>query len=42
MKIGIVTDTSCNFTPEQAEELGIHLVPVDIIFKERVYVDALK
>lgn len=42
MKIGIVTDTSCNFTPEQAEELGIHLVPVDIIFKERVYVDAFE
>lgn len=42
MKIGIVTDTSCNFTPEQAGELGIHLVPVDIIFKERVYVDAFE
>jgi len=42
MKIGIVTDTSCNFTPEQAEELGIHLVPLDIIFKDRTYVDAFE
>lgn len=40
MKIGIVTDTSCNFTPAQAEELGIHLVPLDIIFKEKIYSDA--
>ncbi len=42
MKIGIVTDTSCNFTPKQAEELGIHLIPLDIIFEDKVYTDAFE
>lgn len=42
MNIGIVTDTSCNFTPEQAIELGIHLVPLDIIFENKTYVDAFE
>lgn len=42
MTIGIVTDTSCNFTPEEAEELGIHLIPLDVIFEDRTYVDAFE
>lgn len=40
MKIGIVADTSSNFTPEMAEELGIHIVPMQIIIDQETYKDA--
>lgn len=39
MKIGLVTDTSCNFTPASANELGIHVLPLPIIFDNRTYFD---
>ena len=41
MRIGIVADTSSNFTPEMAEELGIHIVPMQIIIDEKSYKDAI-
>ena len=41
MKIGIVADTSSNFTPELAEELGIHIVPMQIVIDEDTYRDAI-
>ncbi len=40
MKIGIVADTSSNFTPEIAEKLGIHIVPMQIIIDQQTYKDA--
>ena len=40
MKIGIVADTSSNFTPEMAEKLGIHIVPMQIIIDQQTYKDA--
>lgn len=42
MKIAIVSDTSCNFTPAEAKELGIYLVPMQIIFGEKTYKDAFE
>lgn len=41
MKIGIVADTSSNFTPELAETLGIHIVPMQIMIDEITYQDAI-
>jgi len=41
MKIGIVTDTSCNFTKETAKELGIHVIPMQIIIDDHTYQDAI-
>lgn len=41
MKIGIVADTSSNFTPELTEELGIHIVPMQIVIDEDTYRDAI-
>ena len=41
MKIGIVADTSSNFTPELAETLGIHIVPMQIMIDEMTYQDAI-
>lgn len=41
MKIGIVADTSSNFTPELAEKLGIHLVPMQIVIDGETYKDAI-
>ena len=41
MKIGIVADTSSNFTPELAEKLGIHLVPMQIVMDGETYKDAI-
>jgi len=41
MKIGIVTDTSCNFTPTMAKELGIHIIPMQIIIDNHTYQDAI-
>lgn len=42
MKIGIVTDTGCNITPKEAEELNIHLVPLELIFEEDSYLDGFE
>ncbi len=39
MSIAIVTDTACNVTPEMAEEYGIYLLPLEIIFGETSYRD---
>lgn len=41
MNIAIVSDTSCNFTPETAEELGIYIVPMQIVIDDHVYKDAI-
>lgn len=41
MKIGLVTDTSCNFTPASANELGIHVLPLPIIFGNTTYFDGV-
>jgi len=42
MSIAIVTDTGCNITPTQAKELGVHLLPLEIIFGEEVYKDGFE
>lgn len=42
MNIGIVTDTGCNITPEEAEQLNIHLVPLELIFDEVSYADGFE
>lgn len=42
MKIGIVTDTGCNITPKEAEELNIHLVPLELIFEDESYLDGVE
>lgn len=42
MRIAIVTDTSCNFTPAEAKDLGIYVIPMQIIFGERTYEDAFE
>lgn len=42
MKIAVVSDTSCNFTPETAKELGIYIVPMEIIIDGTSYKDAIE
>jgi len=37
MSIAIVTDTACNITPEFAKELGVYVMPLEIIFGEISY-----
>lgn len=41
MKIGIVADTSSNFTPALAEKIGIHIVPMQIVIDGKNYKDAI-
>lgn len=42
MNIGIVTDTGCNITPEEAAQLNIHLVPLELIFDGVSYADGFE
>ncbi|HHU19451.1 MAG TPA: DegV family protein [Bacilli bacterium] len=42
MSIAIVTDTGCNISPEMAEELGIHLLPIEIIFENQTFKDGFE
>ena len=39
--VAIVTDTTACILPEQVEKYGIKVVPVDLIFKDRVYRDRI-
>lgn len=41
MKIGIVADTSSNFSPKTAQQLGIHIVPMQIIIDNQTYRDGI-
>lgn len=41
MKIGLVTDTSCNFTPESANAMDIHAIPLPIMFDHQTYIDGV-
>lgn len=41
MKIAIVTDSACNVTPEIAEDQGIYVLPLQVIFEEEVYRDGV-
>lgn len=40
MKTAIITDTSSSISLEEANKLGIHLIPLDIIFGRTTYKDA--
>jgi DegV family protein with EDD domain len=42
MNIGIVTDTGCNISPAEAEQLNIHLVPLELIFDGVAYADGFE
>lgn len=37
MKIAIVTDSACNITPEIAEDQGIYVLPLQVIFEKDIY-----
>ncbi len=37
MKIAIVTDSACNVTPEIAEDQGIYVLPLQVIFEKEIY-----
>jgi fatty acid-binding protein DegV len=39
MAIRIVTDSSCDLTDDQAESLGIDIVPLKIRFGDEEFVD---
>ncbi len=41
MKIGLVTDSLCDLTPELYKKYGIHMVPLNILFGETNYKDVL-
>ena len=41
MKTAIVTDSACNITPEIAEEHGIYVLPLQVIFEEEIYRDGI-
>ena len=36
-KVAIVTDTTACIPREQVEEYGIELVPIDLVFGDKVY-----
>ena len=40
-KVAIVTDTTACIPPEQVEKYGIKVVPVDLIFRDKVYRDGV-
>ncbi len=40
-KVAIVTDTTACIPPEQVEKYGIKVVPVDLIFRDKVYRDGI-
>lgn len=42
MDIGIVSDTSSNFTPASANKLGIHIVPMQIMIDNQTYKDGME
>ena len=37
MRTAIVTDTNCGITPAQAEELGVHLIPMPFFIGGETY-----
>lgn len=39
MTIAIVTDTACNITPAMAEEMGIYILPIEIMIDDQNYKD---
>lgn len=39
MKIGIIGDSSCDFTPAQREEYGITIAPLKVIVEGREFID---
>lgn len=39
MTIAIVTDTACNITPKMAEEMGVYLLPLEIMIDGQTYKD---
>ena len=41
MAVKIVTDSTCDLSPQLAEELGITIVPVYLRFGEKVYRDGV-
>lgn len=41
-KIAVVTDTGSNLSFEQAKELGIYLLPLQITIDETTYQDTLE
>ncbi|MBO7377782.1 MAG: DegV family protein, partial [Clostridia bacterium] len=38
-KIKVLSDSTCDLTPEEVEALGIELIPVEIILGTDVYLD---
>ncbi len=42
MSIAIVTDTACNITPEEADALGLYLLPVEITIDNETYKDGFE
>jgi DegV family protein with EDD domain len=38
-KIAIITDSTSDLAAEQIKELGIHILPLKVIYKEREYTD---
>ncbi len=39
MTIAIVTDTACNITPAMAEEMGVYILPIEIMIDDQNYKD---
>ena len=41
MSIRFICDSTCDYTQQQAEELGITLVPLKVLFGEEEYYDGV-
>ncbi len=41
-KIAVVTDSTCDLSPEQLSELGIHLLPLKVVYQDREYADRIE
>lgn len=37
--VGIVTDSTCDLSPEQLEQMGVAMVPLKVLFGEETYLD---
>mgnify|MGYP002748743865 FL=1 len=41
MSIRFICDSTCDYTEQQAKELGITLVPLKVLFGEKEYFDGV-
>ncbi|TLM85970.1 MAG: DegV family protein, partial [Actinobacteria bacterium] len=41
-RVGIVTDSTCDFAPETLDAMGVSMVPLKVLFGEESFLDWLE